>query len=413
MPVFKYQALLRGRKQEGVITADHRNDAMVKLRSQRLTIIGMKEVGSSARSIGDEPVTRSKLEKRAAGIFTKAIQVEQAIRQLASLLKAGVPILTALKISARQAPWYLSRALQCVAVKVGSGTSFSEALKTEAPFIGEVSIGLIAVGEANGSLDQMCFFAASLMERRREVRDKIIQALSYPAVVVLIACGTGYFLMTKVIPKITKFIEMRAGNMPAITQLLIDFSNFIKAYGVYLALMPIFIAIAIIVCRRNPVTGSGIDYVFMKIPLIGKILIASSNAVWTRTLGMLLRSGINIISALMLTQNTLRNLHVKQQFSLIKDVIEQGQPLSTGMKISTLASLSPMAEAMVQIGENTGTVDDGLLHVAEFSEVELDRRLGLLVKMVEPALFIVVGGMVGFVYIAFFMGLMAASRSVG
>ena len=411
MPVFKYQALLRGRKQEGVITAGHRNDAMTKLRDKGLTIIGMKEVGASGSTGG--PVTRSKLEKRTAGIFTKAIQVEQAIRQLASLLKAGVPILTALKISARQAPWYLSRALYCVAGKVASGTSFSDALKTEAAFIGDVSIGLIAVGEANGSLDQMCSFAASLLERRREVRDKIIQALSYPAVVVVIACGTGYFLMTKVIPKITKFIEMRAGNMPAITQLLIDFSNFIKAYGIYLAVLPIFIAIALAIGRRNPAAGCRIDFVMLKIPLIGKVLIASSNAVWTRTLGMLLRSGINIISALILTQDTLKNQHVKQQFSLIRNVIEQGQPLSTGMKISTLASLSPMAEAMVQIGENTGTVDDGLLHVAEFSEAELDRRLSLLVKLVEPALFIVVGGMVGFVYIAFFMGLMAASRSVG
>jgi type IV pilus assembly protein PilC len=412
MAVFKYQAINRGQRKEGTLTAENPQDANARLRAQGFAILKLTEVKSFSGRDDNLIVERSSFEKKTAGIFTKKIHIEQTMQQLASLLTAGVPILTALKIAAKQAPWYLSRALQCVASKVSSGASFSEALKKEAPFIGDISIGLVSVGEANGSLDQMCLFAASLLERRREVRDKIIQALSYPAVVVLIALGTGYFLMVKVIPKITKFIAMRAGEMPAVTQMLIDFSNFIKSYGIFLSIVPFFLVAVFFIGRKNPLVGSQIDFALLKIPLFGKVFIASSNAVWTRTLGMLLRSGINVISAIVLTQNTLRNLHVKKQFVLIKDVVEQGQPLSTGMQVSTLASLSPLAEAMIQIGENTGTVDDGLLHVAKFSEEELDRRLALLVKLVEPALFIVVGGMVGFVYIAFFMGLMAASRSI-
>jgi type IV pilus assembly protein PilC len=415
MAVFKYEAMPQkgGNRKSGIITAENSAEATFQIRKGQMAVLKLKELRTASMNHNGKNVKRSTFEKKTVGILTKKINIEQFFRQLAALLVAGVPILEALRTVAEQAPPLLSRALTDTAARVGEGKSFRDALKSEATFIGNISIGLVSVGEANGSLDEMCLFAASLLERKREIKSKIIQALTYPSVVVFIAAGTGYFLMSKVIPKITKFIAARSGEMPAATKALVYFSDFIKSYGLFFVLIPMLFAVSIFFGRKNRILGEKIDFIFLKVPLLGKILAASGNSVWTRTLGILLRSGINILSAIDLTRDTLKNIHIKEQFNVIKKVVEQGQPLSTGMNVTTLAGFSPLAEAMVRIGENTGTVDNGLLYVAEFSEDELDRRLGLLMKLVEPALFIVVGGMVGFVYIAFFMGLMAASRSVG
>jgi type IV pilus assembly protein PilC len=130
---------------------------------------------------------------------------------------------------------------------------------------------------------------------------------------------------------------------------------------------------------------------------------------WCRTLGILLKSGINIITAMDYTAAALNNWFYRSELNEMKDVISQGHPLSTALRVSRLDALVPFADSMLAVGESTGRVDDCLLKVAEFSDKDLQRRITFMSKMIEPVLFFIVGGIVGFVYIAFFMGLMAAS----
>jgi type IV pilus assembly protein PilC len=233
--------------------------------------------------------------------------------------------------------------------------------------------------------------------------------MAYPALVIVLTIGIVCFLMWKVIPKIMKFLSNRSARLPSITQSLVDTTHFLQDYGHYLLMAPIVVAVVIVLLRRNEETALYVDRIALHLPLLGKAFRASANALWCRTLGILLESGINIISALEFTEQSLSNVFYRKELRELKSVVSRGHPLSTGLRVSEMNSFVPLADSMILIGESTGKIDQSLLKVAEFSETTLKQRIALLTKMIEPALFVIVGGIVGFVYIAFFMGLMAAS----
>jgi type IV pilus assembly protein PilC len=410
MAVFKYNTLIKSERRKGVITATDKVEAESILRQRGETIVKLVEVRSS---VSDSPFfslrERPEWERKLSGLLIGGSRVEQSLQQFAAMLAGGVPILSALQTVGAQSPYFLSRAYFCVANRLHDGGRLSEILSHEMPFLGQVVIGLISAGEANGDIDKMCLYSAELISRRRVLKGQLLQALAYPAAVILVTIGIVCFLMYKVIPKIMTFLSRRSARLPAITQALVDVTNFLQEYGVYLALAPFVLALLIYFLRRNPTSGLYVDHSALYLPLVGKAFRASANALWCRTLGVLLGSGVNIITALEFTERSIANSFYRRELRGIKDLIGRGHPLSTGIRVSEINRFIPLADAMITVGENTGRVDDGLMKVAEFSEADLAKRINLLTKMIEPALFVIVGGIVGFVYIAFFMGLMAAS----
>jgi type IV pilus assembly protein PilC len=410
MAVFKYLIRNKNEKEKGILTAYDQQEAEQILRDRRVTILKLESVSSA---VTDSPYfnlrERTPFEQKYAWLLIRGIKVEQSLQQLAAMLSAGVPILNSLQTVAGQCPHYLKRTYFCVANKLHDGRRLTETLHEEMPFLGQIVIGLIAAGEANGDIDRMCVYAADLMAKRRAIKSQVLQALAYPTLVILLTIGIVCFLMWKVIPKIMKFLSNRSAALPGITQSLVDVTHFLQNYGHYLLMLPAVVAIAIILLRKNEETALYVDRAALHLPLLGKAFRASANALWCRTLGILLESGINIISALEFTGQSLSNTFYRKELDEMKAVISQGHPLSTGLRVSEINRFAPFADSMILVGESTGRVGEGLLKVAEFSETTLQQRITLLTKMIEPALFVIVGGIVGFVYIAFFMGLMAAS----
>jgi type II secretory pathway component PulF len=235
----------------------------------------------------------------------------------------------------------------------------------------------------------------------------------YPAIVTVMSLSAGFYITVVAIPKITSLLGQNPNALPPITRLLIDSSAFIRNYWPALVAFPILVIIGIIFARKKKVVGEKIDQYMLKVPLFGKIFRASLNALWGRNLGILIRSGIDIVSALHLTEKGLLNLHYKKEFVRIIEKVKSGIPFSDAIKVTTIKKLTPLAYSMVKIGENTGTIDDGLLYVSSFNEEELERKLEFLSKIIEPVLLVVVGGMVAFVYLAFFIGLMSITRRAG
>lgn len=340
-------------------------------------------------------------------------QVELTLRQLGSLLNAGVPILTAIRAVGDQAPGLLSQVYAAIGEKVRRGYPLKRCLQEEAPFFGDVTIALIAVGEANGTLERMLTYSADLMEKARRIRSQIVQAFTYPAIVVLIAFGIGYFLVAHVFPKIMVFIQKQGKNvqLPLPTRLLIQVNDFLEIYGLYVLATPPLLIAAYFLARRVPAIGEQLDYLKLRLPLIGKAFREHANARWCQTLGSLLGSGVDVLVALQLVRETVGNLHYAAQFEKVREVVRQGGSLAKGLRESTLARLCPIGLTMVSVSEETGGLDVTLLKVADYSEEQLNRRVGILGKLVEPAIFVVVGGMVGFVYFAFFMAMLAVTRS--
>ncbi len=410
--LFDYTALKDGSRTSGTIEAESRQAAGKQLRGQGYAILALQPSTGKKKSEKKQEKSGNS-QSRFAGLFVSNSHVEIALHQLASLLRAGVPIVTAFNAISRQASKTLSRIFERVTVKVKQGNSLQRSIEEEAPFMGRVTLGLIGVGEANGTLDEMLSYAADLMEKARKVKGQIIQAFAYPAFVILVAMGVSYYMVAVVFPKIMTFIQKQGSGvpLPMPTRILISVSDFVMEWGLLLMLVPVIAGIGLFLLRTVPRYGQYIDHAVLRIPLLGLAFREHCNTMWCRTLGALLSSGIDVVSALNLVGQTMGNLYYVEQFRLMQEIIRQGRSMTHGITQTALHRLCPIAVTMVTVSEETGGLSESLLYVADYSEDRLSRRVALLGTMIEPAIFILVGGIVGFVYFAFFLAMLSVTKS--
>jgi len=410
--LFDFKALQNGERISGSLEAESRQAAVTELRRRGCAIVSLQPGREGKKKI-EGPEKRDKRDALLAGLLIPKGQREIALRQLASLLHAGVPIMTAFKAVSNQAPKALARVFTRAALKIKQGSSLQRSLEEEAPFLGRVSLGLIGVGEANGTLDDMLKYAAELMEKARKVRGQIIQAFAYPGFVVLMAMGVTYYMVAVLFPKIMTFISKQGRGvvLPWPTRMLIAASDFLMEWGLLLMAAPFVAGACLLLLRRIPAYGQRIDGAVLRVPLLGLAFREHCNTMWCRTLGALLGSGIDAVGALTLVGQTMGNMYYAEQFRLMQDIIRQGRSLTQGITETALNRLCPIALTMVAVSEESGGLDESLLYVADYCEDRLTRRVTLLGTLLEPAIFILVGGIVGFVYFAFFMAMLAVNKS--
>jgi type IV pilus assembly protein PilC len=410
MAIYRYEGLQGKKRVSGFLSKENRRDAASALRAERIRITRLIEHHAEVKDAEETLSKRGRMEMLLQKWLVRAADAERALSQISSLLQAGVPILKALRLAARLSPPFVRRSLYCTANRLSGGGALHSVMAEEMPYLSRVTLNLITVGETNGTLQEMFAYAAKLMEHSRKVKADLLQAMSYPVLVIVAASGAIYFLMEKVIPKILKFLTARNVPLPPLTRALIDVVDFLEIWGGWLVATPLIFAVFIAVGRRSIGFARAMDRALLWIPFFGKILASAANAMWSRTLGILMHSGINVVQALRLTADTLSNSYLRQQFGWMEELARQGHPLSVGAQVTAISTVCPLAESMLKIGENTGLIDQNLAQVARFYQEDLERRLTLLGKLIEPMMFVVVGGMVAFVYIGFFMGLMALSK---
>jgi len=412
MARYIYTAHTAGGRRTGTIEADSEDMALQRLRAQKITVLDLKissgqgkESGKTSGILGLDLLKRWPIRKQ---------DQELILRQTGSLLHSGVPIITALTAIARTCPARAARSLNLVSQEVRKGNQFSKALGSCMPGVDRVTLGLISVGEANGTLDEMCRYAANLMERARKLRAQMIETFTYPAIVILGAMGVGYYMVRHVFPVVMKFIEgsgRKAAVLPLPTRMVIALDGFLSAYGIFILLAPVVLAIVIMALRKYPRSGEIVDAFALKIPLLGKAFSFHANTMWCRTLGSMLTGGLDVLAAVDLTQATMNNWVYSLELKSIKDTIRNGRSLGDSIGASRLAQLNPMAHTMISVSEQGGRLAESLIEAADFSHDQLNRRVELLSRLVEPAILLIVGGFVGLVYFGFFMAIYSATRS--
>ena len=407
MPAFHYTILRDGARKSGQLNANNAGEAAQRLRADGAVVLNIRAGAVSGAGGGA-------FRRRLAASFVSSSELELSFRQLSSILAGDVPILLGLTTVGQQCSSPLRSAYERIHDRVREGCALSVALREHAPFVDRVSLGLVQVGESNGTLDRMFAYASDLMERARRLRGDLVQAFSYPAFVVLAGMGVAWFMATKVIPKVMAFIQGRqgkSGGLPPITQALLDITSFVQTYGLYILAVPVLLAILFVLARRQRAGGELVDAWLLRIPLLGGAFKAHANTMWCRTLGALLGSGVGIIPALELVENTMGNWFFAAQFRIMREQIREGRSLLVAFEHTSLARLCPMARAMIAVSEQSGGIDRALAQVADYYEDVLQRRVKLLSRLVEPVMYAIVGGMVGFVYFAFFLAMMAAQRA--
>ena len=408
MTRFRYTGIQGGARVSGFVEADDVPAARAALRERGVTPLAVAPAPPRGRAIRP----RNAAERALSRWLVSRQSVEQAFMQLAVLLRGDVAVVEAFETAAELADGLLAQALWETAQAVRGGSSLAKAMRAAMPWVGELHLGLVAVGEANGALPRMFDYCVGLMAERRKLRNEIVRAMTYPAIVVLMGMGVGYYVSTVAIPQIASVMG-DPGALPPITRSLLDTSDWVKARGHWLILGPALAVASAALLRRVPGVGLAFDRVGLALPLFGKVGRYAGNALFNQTLAILLESGISVVESLALVRGTLANAFYRRQVAAVREGVLAGKPLSEGIAASALDRLSPLTKALVRVGESSGDLAEGLRYVGDFYAQALARRLDLLGKLVEPALVIVVGGMVAYVYVAFFMGMAAMNAAAG
>lgn len=397
MPIFRFQARDReGAPHSGALAAPNLEILSAELRGRGLLVLGVEAVGEDA--------TRPRVTWNPfTWLPATSFDVEVGLQQLSAMLHSGLSLLSALRVVSEQSrrPRAALIWLQ-VAERVEEGATFSDALAGHRIFSEHVR-QLVLVGEHSGTLDTALTRSAEHLERTRNTRLLLLNALTYPAIVLLMAAGVTVFMMVTVIPRIQKFLGASGRRLPPLTQHLMDVSSFVTTYLPYLSLGVLALLVALVVIYRWPPGRLKIDAGALRFPILGGVLRLSGTAVFARGLHILLESGVTLLDSLTTIERLVGNRALSARVAEARAAILRGGTLAGALAGGHY--FLPMLSRMVAVGESAGTLAPVLSEVARFHEAQLVITVRRMSILVEPVLILVVGGIVGFVYIAFFLAL--------
>ena len=414
MPKFQYEAMnAAGQEVKDEIDAPTSEDAITKIRSLGYFPTKVRQKGGAKKAAAAIPGQKRK--GVSGSVSTK--QLTAFTRQLSTLMDAGLAILRALRIlEQQQKPGVLRVALRLVAEDVEGGATLSEAMSRHPKVFDRLYCNMISAGEAGGVLDVILQRLADFMEKAQRLKRKVIGAMVYPVAVVsfagLIVCGIMYY----VVPKFKKIFSDFDTDLPGLTQMLLEMSDFIVGVkrgpndeelpmlipGWALILFsPIGFFVAYKVIRSFEGGRYFIDATSVKIPIMGSILQKTSVSRFTRTLGTLIAAGVPILEAITITKDTSGNQVFVRALGKVHDSIREGESFAAPLRASKV--VDGLVVNMVDVGEETGDLDKMLIKVADNYDEEVEVLVSSLVSLLEPVMVIALGGIVGFIVVALFL----------
>jgi type IV pilus assembly protein PilC len=405
MPKFSYTAVdARGKQANGFVEANDQNDAITQIRQlgfypQRLDEAKEEE----AIGADNKPVAKKKSGAKVKGklltIFT---------RQLATLIDAGLPLMRSLNTLSKQERNPVMRStMQQLALAVESGGTFSEALAQHPRIFDKLYVNMVKAGELGGVLEIVLSRLAEFQEKSQKIKGKVVSAMVYPLVVLVIAGAILSFLLVFIVPKFQQIFQdaLPGKPLPGITLFVIACSHLLVSQW-YLVLGGI--AAAVVGYKAIASTSSGViflDQLALKIPVFGDLTSKTAISRFARTLGTLISSGVPILQALNITRDTAGNTVVANAINKIHDSVKEGESVVGPMEASPV--FPPMVTSMVQVGEETGQLPDMLVKVADVYEGEVDNVVTGLTSILEPIMIVMLAVIVGTIVIALFMPMVA------
>lgn len=401
MAKFKYSALDKeGREMSGVLESTSERTARKELADQGLTVSRISEVAIQS----EKKAAAKKQRKPMFGTGVTSENVTIFSRQLATLLKAGLPLLRSLEVIGRQEKNpYFKDIVDNLADAVRTGNKFSDGLQQHPKVFDKLYINMARAGEAGGVLDVVLDRLATFQEKAMKTTNKVKSAMVYPIVILTVALAIVVILMIFVVPQFQKiFSDMLNGApMPALTQTIIDISDFMKQN--YIATLGIVIA-AIAAVKIFFKTKVGIrlwDIAGLRLPKFGDLVMKSTVARFTRTFGTLLASGVPILEALNTTRGTIKNSVISDALLRVHDRVRDGEPLATPLDQQKI--FPTMVTSMVEVGEETGQLSEMLNRIADNYDEEVDNAVGGITSVIEPIMIVFLAVMVGTIVIALFL----------
>jgi type IV pilus assembly protein PilC len=389
MATFTYTArALNGQLKSATIEAKSREDVVQQLRKQKLTVVKVDE--QAKKKVGGRIPTRDVV------IFT---------RQFATMINAGLPLVQALDILAKQSENpALKDVTRQVVFDVESGHTVADALRKHPKAFTDLYTNMVAAGEAGGILDTILLRLAVFLEKNNALVRKVQGAMIYPGVILSVAVIAIGVLLLFVIPVFKEMFASVGMALPLPTRVVIALSEFLQGYWYMVAGG---IGVAIFLLKRYYATNDGrrqIDGLLLKLPILGDVLRKSAVSRFTRTLGTLISSGVSILEGLEITAKTAGNRIIQDAIMESRASIAGGESIAAPLQKSQV--FPPMVISMIAVGEQTGGLDEMLSKIADFYDEEVDAAVSGLLAMMEPVMIVflgvVVGGMVVSMYLPIF-----------
>lgn len=385
MPSFEYIALnAQGKRVKGALDAENIRVARQKLRTQGVFPTDIREgMAASKAASGD---IKKYFQSNRIPIASLAI----ATRQLATLVGAGLPLVSALQALTDQVEsLVMKRIIVDVREKVEEGTALAKAMANFPKSFPKLYVNMVASGEASGTLDAVLNNLADYLESQLDLRRKVIGALIYPIIMLVLCTLVVMALLAFVVPRIVEIFQKQGIELPLPTRIMLFASGLVTNYWYVAIVLVLLTVFGLRWYYRTEKGRERIDRMLLHAPLYGTIFVKVTTARVTRTLGALLASGVGLLTALEITRNIISNVHVVKAMNDAHDGVREGRSLAK--EFSKSAIFPPMVSHMIAVGEKSGELEGMLSKVGRSYENEVNTVLSSLTRLIEPLMMIAVG----------------------
>lgn len=355
--------------------------------------------------ISIEPVQKKQKKKSGSLFFGKVSYLDKFlfVKHLGMMIKAGLPLREAIsEIKEQTNSRKFKKVLDDIVSCLDNGESLASSLAKHPAVFDELFVNLIKAGEASGTLEENLKYLISQLEKNRDLQKKIKAALLYPILILSSTFVLIGILAVYILPKLIPLFESFEIELPLPTRILIWTIKLFQNYGLSIFIqIAVLIAIFIFISRFQAIKKIN-HRIILRLPVIGKLNRNVNLAYFSRTLGVLISSGIPIIEALNITANTLSNVIYREELKKSIGRIQHGEEISGYLRTKPKL-FSPVFTRMINVGEKTGKLDDSLFYLAEFYEKEVDDATRNLSTLLEPILLIIIGVAIGFIAISIIM----------
>jgi type IV pilus assembly protein PilC len=420
MPRFNYIALdARGQEATGLVEAASSNAAITQLRQSGYFPTSVIEEaisgpdGKEARRRGATTERVTKPSAKKAIVLFRRRKVKSKVlmiftRQLATLVDSGLPLLRSLNVLAKQErDKLMKKTINKLADSVQSGSTFSDALALHPRIFNNLYVSMVKAGEVGGVLELVLTRLSEFQEKAAKIKNKVLAAMVYPAIVMTMALGIMTFLMIFIVPRFEAIFHDILGDkpLPPVTRFVIGVSGFMQHDGLVLLGMVIVIVTLYKLIGRTRRGRLVIDNVKLRLPLFGNLNRKTAISRFARTLGTLVTSGVPILQALNITRETAGNAAIALAIGQVHDRVKEGESIVQPLEASRV--FPPMVVSMVDVGEETGKLPEMLLKIADVFDDEVDNAVVALTSALEPIMIVFLAVVVGTIVLALFTPLIS------
>ncbi len=343
----------------------------------------------------------------------KSDELVTLTRNLSSMIKAGLPLTRALSVIERQTKnERLKHVIKSIRENINKGKQFNEGLSEFPKVFSDLYVAMVRAGEESGQLSETLQTLSIQMDRSSTLKKKIKGAMIYPSIVIIVMCIIGVLMMIYVVPSITVTFTKMNVELPMTTKILIATSDFMSQNSVLVIAGIIAFVIGFSAFLRTMVGKRILHFIIVRLPIIGTLVKEANSARTARTLSSLLKSGVNVISAIKITQDVVQNVYYKDILDEAATRVEKGTPLSE-IFIEKSKLYPTLVGEMIAVGEETGQISHMLEELAQFYELEIEQKTKDLSTIIEPVLMVVIGATVGFFALAMIAPIYSISDSIG